>query len=446
MRTLTRWTGMLTALLAALNLMEIKRPAQIVFMLPKIMAGVFAPWLAVAGAAAALWGWLRKDKVALMTGLIGAGLAARHVARVSAPHDEFERTYGLGWEQRIPLERRAQMLIHRWQMQLPEPPVVRWEPNVVFGTSPETGQPLRCDMWLPPEQVTPTGLAVIYLHGSGWHYLDKDCGTATFFRFLAGQGHVVMDVAYSLAPHVGLHGMVGDVKRAIAWIKANADRYGVNPARVVLMGGSAGGHLSLLAGYTPDNAELRPADVGQADLSVCGVVAYYGAPDVEFYYRYTHEQFGDLWNGDTALAAAIQPVAKWSNEWLRQYFNAENRPTFVLPDDTILPPAHMMSHFLGGTPDELPELYRLASPITHVGPHCPPTLLISGSHDVAMKPITMRHLQNELHAAGVACLNVSIADTDHGFDLFFSRTAPAFQAALYDVERFLGLLACCTGS
>ena len=49
--------------------------------------------------------------------------------------------------------------------------------------------------------------------------------------------------AYRLCPEVDIYGMVGDVKRAIAWMKANASRYGVNPEKIVLGGGSAGGHL-----------------------------------------------------------------------------------------------------------------------------------------------------------------------------------------------------------
>lgn len=443
MRFLIRLTGILTALTAYSNLIEVKRPAQVVLLFPKVITGAFAPWMTVIGTIIALFGWRRRDHVALVSGVVGAGLAARHIARVTAPHNEFERAFGPGWEQRIPLERRAQMLIQRWQYRMPEPSAARRKTNVAFATSPETGKSLLCDLWLPAPDTTQTGLAVIYLHGSGWHYLDKDCGTSTFFRYLAGQGHVIMDVAYSLAPHVGLRGMVGDVKRAIAWLKTHAEEYGVDPARIVLMGGSAGGHLSLLAGYTPDNAELRPTDVGDADLSVCGVVGYYPAPDTEYYYRYAQEHFGKMWEGGDAMTEWARPLIEEGMRWLVNYCQKAGRPDIAVPADRALAPAEMMSCFLGGTPDEIPDVYRLASPMTHVGSHCPPTLLLSGTHDVVMKPVTMTRLQGALQSAGIPCLNVSFADTDHGFDLFFPRSAPAFQAALYDVERFLGLLACC---
>jgi carboxylesterase type B len=56
-----------------------------------------------------------------------------------------------------------------------------------------------------------------------------------------------MDAANRLCPEVGLVDMLGDVRRAVAWMKAHAAEYGVDPARVVLAGGSSGGHLALLA-------------------------------------------------------------------------------------------------------------------------------------------------------------------------------------------------------
>jgi acetyl esterase/lipase len=101
-----------------------------------------------------------------------------------------------------------------------------------------------CDVWQPPDGVPGSGLAFIYFHSSAWYLLDKDFGTRPFFRHLAQQGHVVMDVAYRLAPEADMTGMLGDIKRAVVWMKDNAARLMVNPQRVVVGGGSAGGHLS----------------------------------------------------------------------------------------------------------------------------------------------------------------------------------------------------------
>ena len=85
-----------------------------------------------------------------------------------------------------------------------------------------------------------------------------------------------MDVAYRLCPEVDIYGMVGDVKRAIAWLKTNASLYGIDPEKIVIGGGSAGAHLALLAGYTPEHPELTPEDVKDTNLSVRGIISYYG--------------------------------------------------------------------------------------------------------------------------------------------------------------------------
>jgi acetyl esterase/lipase len=126
---------------------------------------------------------------------------------------------------------------------------------------------LLADIWQPPAGVEPSGTAIVYLHGSAWYLWDKDCGTRPFFRRLAAQGHVVMDVAYRLCPEVDVVGMVGDAKRAVAWMKANAARLGVNPQRVVLMGASAGGHVALLAAYGSDQPRLTPEELRGVDTS-----------------------------------------------------------------------------------------------------------------------------------------------------------------------------------
>ena len=141
------------------------------------------------------------------------------------------------------------------------------------------------------------------LHGGAWYMLDKDFFTRPFFRHLAAQGHVVMDVAYRLYPETDMLGMVGDAKRAIAWMKAQGPAYGVNPERVVVAGGSAGGYLALLAAYTPREGALTPDDVGETDLSVGAVISCYGPTDLRAYYDYTRQ---NIW-GHLGWATEAHP-------------------------------------------------------------------------------------------------------------------------------------------
>jgi acetyl esterase/lipase len=98
---------------------------------------------------------------------------------------------------------------------------------------------------------------------------DKDFGTRPFFRHLVAQGHTVMDVAYRLCPEVDIYGMIGDVKRAIAWIKAEASCYGVNPEKIVLGGPWTNHGFDLLLPQTspPAQSALYDADRFLALLS-----------------------------------------------------------------------------------------------------------------------------------------------------------------------------------
>lgn len=381
------------------------------------------------GSLGALLGLFTRDGLALLVGLLGAAVSVEHIRKTTAPHDGFARAFGPDWESRIPLQQRARMLPTRYLPRAPEPPAANWQPDVVVGTHHETGDPLLADLWQPPAGVPSSGLGIIYLHGSGWHISDKDVGTRFFFRHLAGQGHLILDLAYTLAPKASLHAMVADVKRAITWLKDHATEYGVNPERIVLMGGSAGGHLALLAAYTPNHAELDPADV-EGDTSVRGVISYYGLVDLAANQRFFDEHYGEIFTDSPEIEQQYRDGFAWLAENTR----------YVPEYGRAITPAEMISGFLGGSPDDLPELYALASPINHVGGHCPPTLLLQGMHDMGGMVPDVARLHRALDKVEVPSVLVRFPNTGHGFDLFFPQWSLAAQAALHDVERFLTLM------
>lgn len=304
----------------------------------------------------------------------------------------------------------------RWFLNLKESPEPVFEHDVTFWTIPDTDRELLCDIWRPGNGDT-SGLAFIYLHGSGWWIGDKDYYKTTrpLFRHLVSQGHTVMDVAYRLCPEVDIYGMVGDAKRAVAWMKENANHYGVNPEKIILGGGSAGAHIALLAGYTPGHPELTPKDVKGSDLSVCGVVSYYGPIDlVEGYHRYT------------------------------EYILSKNPPQVAVGKDIEfeekVPHIGRLDTLLGGHPQDIPDTYQLASPATHVNPDSPPTLLFQGNKDVLVPAEPTCALYTKLVESGVPAIKVVFPWTEHGFDLLLPQTSPPAQSALYDVDRFLALL------
>jgi acetyl esterase/lipase len=204
---------------------------------------------------------------------VAAGLAAVGAAivvvRLGLVRADLAAALGPDWADRIPSQRRARMVGRWWRGRLPTTPEPRLRQDVAFATVPGTGRKLRCDLWQPPAGVPASGLAVVYLHGSAWYILDKDVGTRPLFRHLAAQGHAIVDVAYRLFPETDLPGMVADTKRALAWVTRHAAELEVRPDRVVLAGGSAGGHLALLAAYAPDDPTLtRPSWPGPTRASV----------------------------------------------------------------------------------------------------------------------------------------------------------------------------------
>ncbi|MCZ7545383.1 MAG: alpha/beta hydrolase [Anaerolineae bacterium] len=284
---LAKAASYVAALLAALLVTPL-RPLggwAVVLMWGKVAAGALAPFLVIGGSLGAIISLLRRDFRAALAGLAGAAAAARHIRRLAAPHAHFDGAFGPGWRDRIPPALAARMLMYRWPWQLGLlPPRAPYQAHISYAMWPKTAENRYCDVRLPPDDAPRTGLGVIYLHGGGWHYGDKALGTRPFFKHLAGQGHVIMDVAYTLAPKTDLCGMVADVKRAIAWMKTNAAALGVDPARVVLMGASAGAHLALLAAYTPNDPAFQPADVTM-DTSVRAVVAFYPPVDIAALYR-----------------------------------------------------------------------------------------------------------------------------------------------------------------
>jgi acetyl esterase/lipase len=402
----------LSLLMSALFLIHLKSPLGWIVWFPKLTAEGLSPYWAIMGAVGALIGWGYQALWAIPMGILGAGMMIGYIWQCTRDHNGFEDAFGPGWSDQIPPEQARHMLQKRWTWLLksPEP---SWERDIPFWTIPNTERELLCDVWHPANDNV-SGLAFIYLHGGGWFMTDKDYRTRPFFRHLAAQGHTVMDVAYRLCPEVDIYGMMGDVKRAIAWMKANASRYGANPEKIVLGGGSAGGHLALLAGYTPHNPELTPEDIKDSDLSVCGVISYYGPTDLLAGYQYMNLQ----------QMVGLPPVPIGTN------LDPSKRRSYAARFDILL----------GGWPQDAPYMYQLASPITHVQPGCPPTLLIQGNQDHVTSLDATCELHTKLVESGVPAINVVFPWTAHGFDLLLPQTSPPAQSALYDVDRFLKLL------
>jgi len=219
---------------------------------------------------------------------------------------------------------------------------------------------------------------IINIHGGGWHY-GSPIDDHVFSSYLASKGYVIFSIPYRLAPQFTFPAQIDDVQNAIAWIHANASNFHADSTRIVLMGRSAGGNLALLAGYT-------------SDIPIRGIIAFYPATDLAQMYR--------------------------------------DPP---MPDPHNVPLT--IAEYLGGTPEQIPETYVRASPITFLRSGLPPTLQFQGTRDKIQKPRFPRELHTKLLQEGNVSLLVEFPWSHHSFD--FVYFGPSGQLALYYAERFL---------
>lgn len=143
--------------------------------------------------------------------------------------------------------------------------------DVVFGTG--GGRELKLDLYWP-DDVSATRTAVLLIHGGGWR-VGSRAGVAAYGEALARLGFLAAAIEYRLLDEAPWPAQLDDVKTAVAYVRDSADSLGVDPARIVLQGFSAGGHLALLAGddlkagavvalFPPVDLVIGTPDIGQA--------------------------------------------------------------------------------------------------------------------------------------------------------------------------------------
>ena len=264
----------------------------------------------------------------------------------------------------------------------------------------EAGRSEKLDLYLPVDAPGSTALrpAVVYFHGGGWYKGDKATGRETNIGDnLAAAGYVFVSANYKLGKSVWPQNIF-DCKNAVRFVRAHAAEYRIDPNRIAVMGTSAGGHLALLVAYSPDDASLSPAAPypGVSDR-VRGVIDFYGI---------------------TNLAS-------------RQNVTAEGEPTGKLDD------AHS-EEMLGRGRVEGAAVWKAASPVTHIRPNSPPTLIVHGLYDKIVDYPQAVELANVLRANGVKHQMLLIEGVGHMFDLTTWEDKPLPIDLRPVVLKFLG--------
>lgn len=213
------------------------------------------------------------------------------------------------------------------------------------------GTPLLLDASIPASSKPQP--AVILVHGGGWEAGDKRTYIRPWFATLTGARIAWFSIDYRLGPAHKHPAAVEDIEAAIAFVKANAGRFGIDIRRIALMGESAGAHLAALAAL-------------RARQKVAAFVGFYGVYDVP------------LW--------------------------AEQRG------------GQLPRNIAGYLPDSAAETLRDASPLTYVGRRNPPTLLIHGAADTGVPWRQSEVLCAAMKRAGAKCEVQLIDGAPHGVE------------------------------
>lgn len=359
----------------------------------------------------------QRDWILTILGLWGTAVSLRHFAAITRPRDQnFTQAFGQVWQGKLPSDIQPKLAKRRWF------PIVRLQPHgpiewhVEFGKNPDilADERLYADIMHPPKNVKRSGLALIYVHGGGWAYGKRNIQKFPYFYQLSHQGHLIMDIDYTLNPKTSMQGMVKDVKRAIIWLKQNAQKYQINPERIVLAGQSAGAHLSLLSAYTANHSAFQPANT-TVDFSVRAVVSYYGPPNMRALHDDVEARFGSIFNSKIG-------------QILQQRFGAQHTLTKGI------------AGLFGGTVAETPEQYDLLSPLQHINNDSPPTMLIHGTHDLMVDFCEAERLYFTLRDHDVPTIFIPLPSCNHSFESVLPRVSPSAQTAAFYMERFIALM------
>lgn len=153
-----------------------------------------------------------------------------------------------------------------------QPGRVTIETGVPFGRG--GARELRCDVYRPPEG-TSNGCGVLLVHGGGWAQGDRT-QLRGYGILLGRKGYTCVACEYRLSGEAKWPAQLYDVKAALRWMRANARTLGIDPAKIAVEGNSAGGHLALMLGATPNVPEFE-GDGGNAGTGteVAAVIAFY---------------------------------------------------------------------------------------------------------------------------------------------------------------------------
>ena len=262
---------------------------------------------------------------------------------------------------------------------VPVPDTVQEMKGLEYG---KVGQrSLHLDLYLPKTDHPVPGL--IFIHGGAWK-----TGNRADMKFYAvkyaARGYATATISYRLTKEAPFPAAVHDTKCAVRWMRAHAKEYKIDPNKIGVSGNSAGGHLSMMIGYSSD------------------------APKLE----------GN--GGHRGVSSRVQAVINF-------YGPADLTTTFARKQ------ASLHAFLAGKHYDEDPELYALASPITYLTQDDPPTLILHGTIDTTVPIAQADNLAQRLEQLDIPMVYERFPGWPHTMDL--ARVVN--DRCCYVMDRFL---------
>jgi acetyl esterase/lipase len=216
------------------------------------------------------------------------------------------------------------------------------------------------------------GPVMVYVHGGGWTGGDPQRQARDLYHALALDGWTTVAVRYPFTPHVSVEHQIETIRGAIRWAREELPTHGVEPTRVVVAGGSAGGHLAAMVALTP-GADLERVDA---------CIGIYGVYD---------------------MANRNRTRAHWT----------KTRREVML-----------------ASVEEAPERYRAVSPLDHVHAGAPPMLVVHGTHDTLVPIGEGEQFVAALQSARASVDFVPVYGAQHAFDALSSTTSRTTAAVI----------------
>jgi len=185
----------------------------------------------------------------------------------------------------------------------------------------------KMDIYLPPATSKPTPI-VINIHGGGWNHGVKESqtGFSTFFK----AGFAVANIEYRLTGQATAPAAIEDSRCALIYLIRNAKTLNIDVNKIVIMGGSAGGHLALMAGLLANDHRFDTNCPGVEKIKVAAIIDKYGITDVWDwgYGKNITSKSATNWLGpkanDEAFAKSVSPI---------NYVTSKSPPVFIVHGD-----------------------------------------------------------------------------------------------------------------